>query len=315
MGTPASPGSSEIDVVSDHDRGPSLTTSLIAFIRGNAVHAAFILFISIVTASAQDLSVYADRLRNGDVEQKREALFQLRNLRSEAASRIAVTALTDSSDIVRATAASSVVFLPPPDAARALIPLLDDRAPFVRKEAAYSLGAAEANDAVNGLLSVMQRDKDLEVRSAAAAAVGMIGDQAAVPYLIAILKQKPSDDREFLRRSAARSIGQIAQHIRSGSSRVVTPQNFLPEKFKDVDLANAELADSPAFRDAVDVLAKVLSNRSEAPDTRREAAYALGALGDKTVIALLRNFAANPDPFMAEIARESLLRIERPTGN
>ena len=82
------------------------------------------------------------------------------------------------------------------------------------------------------------------MRTAAAAALGRVGDPAAVPALVELLKKAPSEDSELLRRAAARSIGQIAQIMRSGKVRVVTPQNFLPEKFKDVgpkpsaDLAN-----------------------------------------------------------------------------
>src|SRR5256885_9009410 len=51
---------------------------------------------------------FAKAIKSGSVEEKREALFQIRNLRSEEASRIALPALKDSSQIVRATATSSV---------------------------------------------------------------------------------------------------------------------------------------------------------------------------------------------------------------
>ena len=76
-----------------------------------------------------------------NVERKRDALLELRNYRTATASRIAVPALKDSSDIVRATAAASAVFLPSDEAARHLLPLLADKKPFVRREAAFALGA------------------------------------------------------------------------------------------------------------------------------------------------------------------------------
>jgi hypothetical protein len=111
-----------------------------------------------------------------NVERKRDALLELRNYRTAAASRIAVAALKDSSEIVRATAAASAVFLPSDEAARHLLPLLADKKPFVRREAAYALGAVRSPNAINSLLQIAQKDKVAEVRNAAIIALGEIGD-------------------------------------------------------------------------------------------------------------------------------------------
>src|SRR5690349_14421179 len=100
-----------------------------------------------VNSYGQNLTPLENTVRTGTTEQKRDALFQIRNLRSEIASRAAVPALTDPDAIVRATAASSVVFLPKPDAVAILAPLLADKDAFVRKEAAYALGKVESPDA------------------------------------------------------------------------------------------------------------------------------------------------------------------------
>src|SRR5688572_21643775 len=56
-------------------------------------------------------------LRSGNSEQKRTALAEIRNLGTEHASRLALPALRDKDEIVRATAAGSVVFLPSSEAA------------------------------------------------------------------------------------------------------------------------------------------------------------------------------------------------------
>ena len=181
------------------------------------------------------LPALREKLDRGDTEAKREALFQIRNLRSAEASRLALPALKDSNEIVRATAAGSVVFLPPDEAAQALLPLLSDKAEMVRREAAYALGEAGDPSAVTALTALLQRDKIIEVKGAAAVALGKIGDAGAVEPLNRILQDKPDEDREFLRRSAARSIGQIAQFIQTGRIDQLTPQNFLPEKFKRID--------------------------------------------------------------------------------
>jgi hypothetical protein len=51
---------------------------------------------------------------------------------------------------------------------------------------------------------------------------------------------KATDENEFLRRSAARSIGQIAQFTQIRKTRVVTPENFLPAGSKPVTLEKYE---------------------------------------------------------------------------
>ncbi|MEO7673747.1 MAG: HEAT repeat domain-containing protein, partial [Pyrinomonadaceae bacterium] len=148
---------------------------------------------------------------SGDTEQKRSALSEIRNYQTEQASRLAVTRLKDSNEIVRATAASSVIFLPKAEAVNAIAPLLDDKAEFVRREAAYALGNVSSPGVAAPLLRLLQREKIIEVRSAAVIALGQSGDVSVIGVLVRILKTKPKDETEFLRRSAARSIGQIAQ--------------------------------------------------------------------------------------------------------
>lgn len=266
------------------------------------------IFGQVTTASSDDLSRWKERIEHGSVEDKRGALFEIRNRRSADASAIAIAALRDADEMVRATAASSVVFLPSADAARALMPLLNDSSEFVRREAAFALGEVGDTSATGALTKTLRTDKISEVRTAAAAALGKVGDTSAVSELISILKTRPRDEDEFLRRSAARSIGQIVQIIRTGRRPVVTPQNFLPDKFKDRGPADAS-NESKTFSAASDVLLDVLRRRTESDDTRREAAFALGAIGDPKAVPDLESTVASPDPYLAEIAREALLKI------
>ncbi len=259
----------------------------------------------------QDLTAYASAIAGGNSEQKRDALFSLRNFATAEASRVAVPALRDADPIVRATAAGSAVFLPPDEAASALLPLLSDRDAFVRKEAAYALGRSRAQNSISQLINTAGRDRDLEVRAAAVAALGMIGDPAAVAPLTIILNARPNEDNEFIRRSAARSIGMIAQILITGDSYVVTPKNFLPTRFKSAEGRDIT-AEHPAFSTAVATLSRVLTNRSDADDTRREAAFALGAIGSRSSQKLLEQHRSSPDPYLAEIAAEALLKIDKP---
>lgn len=249
-------------------------------------------------------------IRSGTSEQKRDALFQIRNLRSAIASRSAVPALTDPDPIVRATAASSVTFLPKTEATATLTPNLNDKDAFVRKETAYALGNIENPDTAPALVELLRREKDLEVKAAVTVALGQTGNRLAVEPLIALFKRSPKEDEEFLRRAAARSIGQIAQINKTGKERVVTPQSFLPEKFKD--LTGDDLTTQfPVFSAAVVSLSAVLQNQKESDDTRREAAFALGAIGSRSSQLILQTASNSPDPYLAEIAREAIAKIAK----
>lgn len=260
---------------------------------------------------AQNLENLAAQIRSGSTEQKRDALFEIRNLQNAEASRRALPALRDADEIVRATAAFSVIYLPKAEAFAALLPLLSDKSEIVRRETAYALGAVQTAAAVSPLIQLFQKDKILEVRTASAIALGATGDASAVPALTRLLEQKPVEETEFLRRSAARAVGQIAQYIQTNEIKVLTPESFLPEKYKfQPNQTYLNLSEkNPVFRASVEVLIKVLQNARETDDTRREAAFALGALGDASALAVLRSHLNSTDYYLAEICRESLKKI------
>lgn len=275
------------------------------------VVSAFVLFSAINIAAQADLTVLRETLEKGDTEAKRSALFEVRNLQAPEASRIAVPALADKDEIVRATAAGSVVYLPKDEAARALLPLLADKAEMVRREAAYALGEVGDPAATAELIQLLQKDKVIEVRGAAAMALGKLGDVSAIEALVKVLQTGANDDNEFLRRASARSIGQIAQFIQTGRIDNLTPQNFLPVKYKQVSKRKYDdlTARYPAFKPAVSLLISTLQSPKEADDTRREAAFALGAIGDKSAFAVLKANVTSSDPYLAEICKEAVAKF------
>ncbi len=247
-------------------------------------------------------------LERGNDEQKRDALLQIRNLQTAEASRIAVPALKDSSEIVRATAVFSVISLPQNEASQTLLPLLADKKTLVRRETAYALGKIGDANSVNPLLQLFQKDKIPEVKNAAIVALGEIGDVSAVADLIKILQKKPLSKEDFLRRSAARSIGQIAQIIQTGKRKVTTPensQNIETPKYKNLSV------ELPVFQTAAKVLIQILQNKNEADDTKRETAFALGAIGDETATAVLQASLNAEDYYLTAICREALLKLKR----
>lgn len=261
-------------------------------------------------ASLDDL---ANDLNRGSVEQKRDALFRIRNIKSPEAARLAVAALSDKSEIVRATAASSVIFLPSDEAAHALLPLLRDKDVLVRKEAAYALGITRSASPVRPLIELIQKDKIQEIKDAATVALGEIGDASAVDALRQILTRRPKDEEEFFRRAAARSIGQIAQFIQTRNLQIVTPENFLPDRFKEsIKPEYKNLSETyRQFRDAVPVLIQSLRNARESDDVKREAAFALGAIGDASAAIILQSNLNDEDYYLAEISREALKKLSK----
>lgn len=281
----------------------------------------FLLFISLSQVSIsqtangwlQTETRLTRQIASSDFEQKRSALFEIRNLRSEQASRLALPALKDFDEMVRATAVTSVTFLPKAKAVNAIAPLLDDRSAFVRREAAYALGTVGSANASLPLLRLLQKEKIYEVRTAVVSALGSTGDPNAVVLLIAVLKQRPKDDEDFLRRSAARSIGQIAQVIQTENLYLVTPRNFLSDKYKDTASYKVEqlTAQYPVFVQGIAELARVLVDKKESDDTRREAAFALGAIGDKSAVVVLESNLNNTDYYLAKICKEALLKIKK----
>ena len=272
----------------------------------------FALFVCFTGNSyAQNLEILAEHVNRGNTEQKRNALFQIRNLKSAEASRLAVPALRDAEIIVRATAAFSVIFLPEDEAAQVLLPLLQDKSELVRRETAYALGEVGSPIATGSLLQILQKDKILEVRGASVVALGNIGDISAIDALTQILKRKPKTEEEFIRRSAAKSIGQIAQSLQNQKIEVNTPTGLLDEKYKKTEKPRYEnlIKNFPVFLDANNVLIQTLQNSREYQDVKRAAAFALGAIGDESAIPVLRANLNNQDYYLAEISGEAIRKI------
>ncbi len=261
--------------------------------------------------SPEQLKFHAERIAFGEIEVKRNSLYELRNFESESASRVAIPALKDISEIVRATATHSVVYLPKDEAAQILLPHLNEKSRYVRRETAYALGKVGSPSATQRLVTVLEKDKEREVRTASAVALGLIGDVSAVEGLVSVLARKPKSKNIFLRRAAAKSIGQIAQNIQNQIPTITTPESFLPDKYKKVIRPRyRRLVEAhPVFETANRRLIIVLQNIKESGDVRREAAFALGEIGDAESIEVLKSRLNDPDYYLAEISKEALRKV------
>lgn len=226
------------------------------------------------------------RLASVDPEVRRDAVMRLGVWHLPEAARAAAVALGDRDPSVRVAAMQAVLALPVDEAAALLIPLLQDRNEFVRQEAAYALGRTGSHLAVEPLIEALERDRKSSVRGAAAVALGQIGDDRAAGPLIRALERRfgsrnalgrlfgrTQSENEFVRRSAIRSLGKMK------------------------------------WRGAVSILIEILNDERAEGDLRREAAYALGLIGDRAAAPALRAALSARDPYLARIAFEALSRI------
>jgi HEAT repeat protein len=240
-----------------------------------------------LTPIQREIETQRARLSSAEVEERRDAVTRLGAMARPDASRAVMPALADRAPIVRATAARAVLSMPREEAARLLLPLLRDKDEFVRRETAYALGIARSPTAVDDLIAALARDKEAGVRGAAAVALGQIGDARAVPALSEALGRRvnasgvlnratfrKSEENDFVRRAAAVSLGQLKS------------------------------------RDAVPALVAALSNERAGDDVRRESARALGLIGDPSAAPALRAALTARDPYLSQIAYESLRRID-----
>ncbi len=233
-----------------------------------------------LTPIQRDIENQRRRLSSGDIEERRDALMRLANLKRPDASRVAAAGLRDVAPIVRVAATHAIVSLPQAEAPPLLIPLLQDKTEFVRREAAYALGQTRSRLATTPLINALLNDKESSVRGAAAVALGEIRDESGVQPLVQVLagnagkKKAKNKENVFVKRAAARSLGQIRSH------------------------------------DGVAILIDTLANDVNDSDVRREAASALGMIGDSAAAPALQVAIGSSDPYLSAAAREALRLIK-----
>ena len=241
-----------------------------------------------LTPIQREIERQRQRLSSTEPEERRDAVMHLANLKRPDASRAAAAALGDEIPAVRVAAAHAILSLPSNEAANLLLPLLKDKIEFVRRETAFALGESRSRAATTALVDLLLHDKKQSVRGAAAVALGQIGGEDALAALSQVVtgqgskkKKSKSFEEEFVVRSAVRSLGQI----RSNAS--------------------------------VPALISALEDETNSMETRREAAIALGSIGDPTALpALQATFGTNADPYLAEAARAAIRQINhaKPKG-
>jgi HEAT repeat protein len=257
-----------------------------------------VLFLSLTTGAAltraqatrnltplqAEIEKQQQRLSSTDEEERRDALMRLAAMHRAAASRVALPALSDPSPMIRVMAAKAILSLDPAESAAALLPLLNDKDEFVRREVAYTLGQTRSQTATSALSERLLNDKEAGVRGAAAVALGKIADEAGVialastlaPELSAPAKSKRKrEENEFVLRAAAEALGRIKS--RAGTQALIS----------------------------------AVSNEKYPNDVRREAARSLGLIADPAAVPALESVSTAADPYLSQLAYESLRKINR----
>lgn len=149
-----------------------------------------------------------------------------------------------------------------------LVARLGDPVWIARRNAAWALGALDAQRAVSALARVLEKDDEASVREQAAWALGAIGDRAATPALI---KGLGDADAQVRRQSAwaagavgdRRAVDRLISVLRDGDPRVREQAAWALGAIGDDRARDALL---PVLQDAE-------------PAVRRQAAWAIGAIG------------------------------------
>ena len=237
-----------------------------------------------LTPTQLEIEKQQQRLTSSNEEERRDAVMRLGTMRLAAASRAALPALNDASPIIRATATKALLSLDREESTSALLPLLEDKDEFVRRETAYALGLIRSRSATALLSDRLLNDKVDGVRGAAAVALGQIGEPEGVVALVATLapelsapakSKRKREQNVFVLRAAATALGQIGS--RAGTAALIS----------------------------------ALSNQKIPDDVRREAARSLGLIGDPAAEPALRAATNSTDPYLSEIAYKAIHRLRR----
>jgi HEAT repeat protein len=219
-----------------------------------------------------EVAHWSSQLKSSGEEERREAAMQLARLKSEAAFRALASAVNDPSPRVRAAVVASLAERGDESAVPLLAArLATDKDQFVRKATAYALGRFHEGERTGALAGAL-RDKDPEVRAAAAISLGDHADAGAVAPLASAL----SDKNDFVRAQAARALGV------NGRAAVQTVPALMTLLTKDGD-----------------------------NEVKRQAAGALGQIGDRSALPALERATHDKDPYLAQAAIDAITLIDK----
>ncbi len=162
-----------------------------------------------------------------------------------------------------------------------LLGALTESSPDVRASAALAVARASAAGAVTGLLKMAAKDESADVQHVAIIALGVLGDDAAVPYLMTVARDLEEAPRR--RSLSALALGMIGTPDSVDALLLVVDPSSPkahrePTAFLGAALVGLGVSGRPEAVEPVRVAAQNLKLRSQ---VRALALDALGRLGDR----------------------------------
>jgi hypothetical protein len=181
---------------------------------------------------------------------------------------------------------------------------LSARRSWRRGRAVALLGSAAGTEHIATMAARLD-DRSLEVRCAAARALGKAGDAAAVPYLL---------DATSGARALPRGVAGMALLDLGTTALPVLRDALIHERGPSRELV-AELVGVHGDPTATRLLEGLLRDADEAPGVRRAAAGALGRIGSPTSTEpLVRALTDSPDAELQRTSAEALGRVGDPVA-
>ncbi|KAL0444627.1 UNVERIFIED_CONTAM: Deoxyhypusine hydroxylase-B [Sesamum latifolium] len=258
------------------------------------------------------------------ISERFRALFSLRNLHGALPRNALIQATRDSSNLLAHEAAFALGQMQDAEAIPALEAVLNDLSlhPIVRHEAAEALGAIGLEHNVSLLKNSLVSDPAQEVRETCELALSRIEELMSTSISVSessrFLSVDPAapaacssevllnEDKSMYERYAAlfvlRNLGEeeaISAIVESLGANSALLRREVAYVLGQLQNKKASLA-----------LFQVLRDVNEHPMVRHEAAEALGSIADNQCIALLEEFAKDPEPIVSQSCEVALSMLE-----
>ncbi|KAL8530329.1 hypothetical protein ACS0TY_007386 [Phlomoides rotata] len=270
-----------------------------------------------------------DRLldQNQPISERFRVLFSLRNLRGAAPRNALIQATRDTSNLLAHEAAFALGQMQDVEAIPALETVLNDFSlhPIVRHEAAEALGAIGLERNVSLLENSLASDPAPEVRETCELALSRIKElkNISVSKTSPFLSVDPAAPASF---SSVRELREILlsedksmyeRYAALFALRNLGGEEAISAIIESLGASSALLRHEVAYvlgqlqnKKASDALSQVLRDVNQHPMVRHEAAEALGSIADAQCVALLEEFAKDPEPIVSQSCEVALSMLE-----
>ncbi|KAI3449745.1 hypothetical protein Pfo_006410 [Paulownia fortunei] len=265
--------------------------------------------------------------QNQPISERFRALFSLRNLRGAAPRNALIQATRDTSNLLAHEAAFALGQMQDAEAIPALETVLNDPSlhPIVRHEAAEALGAIGLERNAPLLKNSLASDPAQEVRETCELALSRIEElkNTSVSKSSPFLSVDPaapatcSSVRELREILVNEDKSMYERYAALFALRNLGEEEAISAIVESLCANSALLRHEVAYvlgqlqnKKASDALSQVLRDVNEHPMVRHEAAEALGSIADDQCIALLEEFAKDPEPIVSQSCEVALSMLD-----